>query len=248
VADPDTDRDIVDRHLQRAWQAWTPEADLRERVRERLGGGSIGLGAALQTGSTGPWSAVRATGKLGMFLGVALLGAGFASGYFTRGQRVAEVQPAPRPAPVAVAVPAVDALVHEIPSESQPTAVEAPLAAVSKRSRATPERDRSPSKRLIRAPEENQELELLRRAEKAVRAGNAAFALALIGELEQRYPRSILLEERRAIELLANCRAGAIGANRRATLFLGEHPKSVYAARIRETCAVEPARAAPLAP
>jgi hypothetical protein len=86
----------------------------------------------------------------------------------------------------------------------------------------------------------DQELALLQRAERAVRVGNAALALALTAELEAQHPRSRLLEERRAIELLAHCAAGATDAAPRATRFLREHPKSVYAGRVRELCHVEP--------
>jgi len=86
------------------------------------------------------------------------------------------------------------------------------------------------------APQPNGELALLRRAERAVRAGNAALALALIDEIEASYPRSTLVEERSAIELLAHCRAGAIDARARADRFLRQHPQSLYAGRARELC------------
>jgi hypothetical protein len=85
--------------------------------------------------------------------------------------------------------------------------------------------------------EPNDELALLRRAERAVRGDNSALALALIAELEARYPRSSLLEERRAVELLAYCGAGATDAQARAQRFLREHPRSVHAGRIAEQCA-----------
>jgi len=90
-----------------------------------------------------------------------------------------------------------------------------------------------------------EELMLLQRAERAVRADNAALALALISELEARYPRSTLLEERRAIELMAYCVAGASDGRARAQHFIHAHPRSVYAARIAELC---PAGAPPAAP
>ena len=80
------------------------------------------------------------------------------------------------------------------------------------------------------------ELLLLQRAERAVRASNSALALALIGELEENYPRSVLLEERRAIELMAHCAAGATDGAARARRFERDHPRSVYAERITELC------------
>jgi hypothetical protein len=85
----------------------------------------------------------------------------------------------------------------------------------------------------------------LRRAERAVRAENSALALALIGELWQHYPRSSLLEERRAIELLAHCGAGATDSSVRARRFLREQPRSVYAGRVRRMCLPESDRSKP---
>jgi hypothetical protein len=60
--------------------------------------------------------------------------------------------------------------------------------------------------------------------------------LALIAELEASYPRSKLLEERRAIELMAHCAAGATDGATRAERFLREQPRSIYAARIETLC------------
>ena len=89
---------------------------------------------------------------------------------------------------------------------------------------------------------------MLQRAERAVRAGNAALALALIGELEERHPRSRLLEERRAIELMAHCEAKATDASARAARFLRDHPQSVYAGRVSAMCPVEPPPREPATP
>ena len=86
----------------------------------------------------------------------------------------------------------------------------------------------------------NEELALLARAERAVRADNSALALVLIDELEARFPSSALLEERRAIELLAHCAARASDARQRAERFLRQHPRSVYAERIAALCPSEP--------
>jgi hypothetical protein len=91
------------------------------------------------------------------------------------------------------------------------------------------------------APEQQgvrEELVLLQRAERAVRAGNAALALALTGEFDQRYPRSRLVEERHAIELMAYCLAGATDSATRGARFAREYPTSVYAERIATLCPI----------
>jgi hypothetical protein len=80
------------------------------------------------------------------------------------------------------------------------------------------------------------ELELLERADRAVRADNSALALALLAELDARYPRSTLLEERAAMELLAHCQARAADAGSRAQRFLRTYPNSVYLERASELC------------
>ena len=85
----------------------------------------------------------------------------------------------------------------------------------------------------------------MQRTERAVRAGNSALALMLLGELETGYPRSELLEERRALELLAYCVANATDSVPRAERFLREHPRSVYAERIGALCQVEPSATKP---
>jgi hypothetical protein len=137
-------------------------------------------------------------------------------------------------------------------------ALEAPRAAAAPRApRARPSRAQSHTLRneppLTLAPTHaasaagnvSEELMLLQRAERAVRADNPALALALIGELEERYPRSIVLEERRAVELMAYCLAGATDASARTQRFLRDHPRSVHAGRIGEVCPSETGAPAP---
>ncbi|HTV25371.1 MAG TPA: hypothetical protein VMG12_42040 [Polyangiaceae bacterium] len=80
------------------------------------------------------------------------------------------------------------------------------------------------------------ELALLRRIERALRSRQAELGLALLDELEQRHPRSTLLEERSAARVLAECLLPRDGARASAERFVVEHPASVYADRIRQAC------------
>jgi hypothetical protein len=82
----------------------------------------------------------------------------------------------------------------------------------------------------------NDELVLLERAERAVRAHNPDLALVLTGELEDRYPASPLHEERRAIELMARCQAGSSLALELGERFARLYPGSVYGERIANEC------------
>lgn len=86
------------------------------------------------------------------------------------------------------------------------------------------------------------ELALLRRAERALRGGDPAYALALLAESEQRFPQSRLLEERDAARVAAQCRLGEAGAALRASTFARAYPDSVYAERVAEACATSSAR------
>lgn len=251
--EPPRDRDVVARHLGLAWQSFTPEPSLQDRVRARLTSsaaatmGAIGAGAALKVRPEGTWASLTASSKLGTALvGAGLLGLGLLSGYQIRDAQQ-ERAPAPlvTPSTSSAAVPAPPASPDVIvaPSVTAPP-IEAPPTPVLRAARPGQQRPRAP---VLEAPSSapaapatttaNEELALLRRAERAVRSDNSALALALIAELEARHPRSSLLEERRAVELLAYCSAGATDAVTRAQRFLREHPQSVHAGRIAEQCA-----------
>jgi hypothetical protein len=98
------------------------------------------------------------------------------------------------------------------------------------------------AKPLSRAPIEHgpsaEELLLLERAERALRNHHPSLAAALIDELTQRFPRSLLLEERRAIELVARCQnsADASAVARLRAGFVHDYPTSVYAERVERAC------------
>jgi len=252
----DADADIVDRHLQRAWQAFSPPSNLRELVRGRLTSssaatlGAIGMGLASNVRPEGAWASLQASGKLGGLVGAGLLGIGLLSGYWIRDRQQMEL-PAVIARPsheVKLAVPAPLVAGLREPERLPPdSAAKAPPpdGAVVPRARRPAQRVAAPettqpavvtTQPAVVTAQPGDELALLRRAERAVRVDNAALALALIGELEEQHPNSSLLEERRAIELMAYCSAGASDAVARAQRFLREYPGSAYAGRIRALC------------
>jgi hypothetical protein len=94
----------------------------------------------------------------------------------------------------------------------------------------------APSRAHAASPGANDELALLRRVERALRAQNPALALALLAELEQRFPDTRLAEEREAAHVIAACGTEEGGARLRAERFLRERGGSVYAERVREAC------------
>ncbi len=79
-----------------------------------------------------------------------------------------------------------------------------------------------------------EELDLLRRAERTIRAGNSLVALGLLRDLDERFPRGQLLEERTAARVMANCQLADVNAARaQGNAYLIAHPQSVYADRVR---------------
>lgn len=227
----DRTRTPVERQLMLARAAYTPSPALRARVLERLQPAPPSAVAATRAGHTG-WRALRESGLTRALLGAGLLALGFVAGYQAHANR--ELPPPLPQLEVTSAetlIPEVEPLIPEVEPLPDPLAVDvprAPVEAIVPRARKV--RPRAP------AASARDELALLARAERAVRADNSALALALIAELEERHPRSGLLEERRAIELMAHCAASATDGALRAQRFVRKHPRSVYAERIAELC------------
>ena len=244
------DRDGVERHLELAWRAFTPERGLRGRVRAQLAETGVvplppprGFGGAVPRG----WRALRASGKHGVGLGVALVAAGFLLGRVTTTGHVRESSPSP------LALSSGDAA-SNASSPLPPAALPLPARLARPEPPASPSEESTPrpaarrpsappraAPRPSAARDWRGELELLERAERGVRADNAALALALLQEHDARYPESVLIEERRAIELMAHCPERATDSSARAKRFLAEYPSSVYADRVIDLCEMDAA-------
>jgi hypothetical protein len=105
----------------------------------------------------------------------------------------------------------------------------------------------SPGSRAAAADGFAEELALLQRAERALRSGNALLARSFIAELEARFPKTALRQERAALLVLAACATHEPGAERGASEFIARHARSVYVDRIRSLCSLG-APAAPAEP
>jgi hypothetical protein len=92
----------------------------------------------------------------------------------------------------------------------------------------------------------SEELALLRRVDKSLRSDEPALALALLGELTERFPETRLDEERAAASVLVHCALHDPGARRRAEEFLSQRAASVYADRVRAGCSLGTAGSSPL--
>jgi hypothetical protein len=80
-------------------------------------------------------------------------------------------------------------------------------------------------------------LELLHRAERAIYSDNAAWALSLLDQLDERAPRDMLHEERIATRIVAWCADGQVeNAERLASQARAEAPTSIYGAILERAC------------
>ena len=84
------------------------------------------------------------------------------------------------------------------------------------------------------------ELAMLQRARRALNAQNGRLALGIVQELDERFPKGLLVEERSATRILSLCMLErAAEARRFAGHFLERHPGSVYAQRVRQSCVAD---------
>jgi len=82
-----------------------------------------------------------------------------------------------------------------------------------------------------------EETRLLRDADQALRAGNAARALLLLDEDASRFPHGMLGPERAAERMIARCQLGQIDG-KSAQMYLASHASSPFAARVADACHV----------
>jgi hypothetical protein len=144
---------------------------------------------------------------------------------------------------------ALPAPAASLPEEAAPDALAGPAALGSQpsshdvsRPRATRPRvtSRSPRARPHTAPTTfADEIALLSRADRALRAGEVELALTFLNELDLRYPDSKLTEERGAARIMAECALAAPGAVARAERFLRDRRASVYSDRVLRSCGIE---------
>lgn len=252
-----TDIDSVDQTLQLAHAALSPTLADKARARAALGlPVRAPLPVAPLPATPTPWAALRASGKTGVWVSAALLGLGFGAGYWLRHT----AEPARWSEPVRLEANAnVNEAARRDPGRSTEIDLAAPAAApsaaadesvesasttprVTQKARphgAEPRRapeGRSESTDSRAAADSGNELALMRRIERSLRSGEPAFALALLAELEQRYPTTGLIEEREAANVLAHCGLRDAGYQLRAANFLRDRARSVYAERVRAGC------------
>jgi hypothetical protein len=254
--------DDIDQRLDLARLGLSSTPDARVRVRSRLAArGAFSPAGRFANARHGIPKLVTAT----------LVGVSFAGGYWLRDIQVAEtLREPPRvvvQAPAADAPPssAVETSLRASDSQAAPSArparaepdthverqVTPPVASPThQREPAVSPSDRRPAARppspapTSRAAVTSGELALLRRTERAIRAGDPTLALILLDQLDRDYPRSALGEERAAARILVECARSGELARPEAVRFLERRPGTVYSDRIIRACRLEAAHAA----
>lgn len=253
-----TEIDLVERSLAMLRAELAPSSADKARLREAVGlrpGVPEARVSSLDQPRRRRWAAVRASGRVGAALGMAAFGAGLSLGLFLHGSpktvahadRSLDVEAVPRPITVLPAPPVAPPgwVPSAVPEQPNETAPRAPRIKPHPRARAAASVQPPPD--VAPAQPVQTELALLRRVERAIRTHDPELALALLTELDERFPNTRLAEERLAARRIAECGLGADGAEERARGFLREHPASVYLERLATACRVatpasEPAR------
>jgi hypothetical protein len=207
-----------------------------------------GTGAGASAGAAGAGagvSLVLPAKWIGAALLVAAVGGGSASVVLTqrgapiRAGTVLSAQPASAPAPTAPAASL------EIPASGAPA-----LAAVASASPPNTQVEPRIATRRVTAPVSVSsspppapaarvaaEARLLRRADEALREGDAARAMTLLDDHARAYPNGVLSEERSAERVSALCKIGRVAeAKREAARFLQATPDSPLAGTVRSSC------------
>jgi hypothetical protein len=220
---------MIDETLKLARRGLAPSDAERARLRASLSASLNAGGGASAPASVRGWAALKASGKSGLALGTALLGAGFLAGVLFDGARHTE-------APSVLAPPAVLAPAAA-PSSTPPEPRREPALPLPVEPQPAPapkQRARASTARSSAAFAH--ELALVQRAERAIRNGDPALALALLAELDHDHPRAALGEERAAARVMARCQAKEPTAPLEAERFLTDVAGSVYADRVRSLC------------
>jgi hypothetical protein len=211
------------RLLEAGRRAYQSQPGDRERVtsalRARLGPEALPLPAA-----------PSASPRLGRWqLAGAAIGTGVVATLVTLW--ALDARPAAKTPQLTAAAPAAAPLAPLAP----PVAAPAPPAA-DEPARATPaQAARAPAARSGGRPDAlAQEVQLLARATRNMRAGQAARALTVLDEHQRRFPSGVLSEERRAARAQALCALGRVAEGRAEQAALPAH--SPTAARAAQAC------------
>ena len=241
----------LDARLGLAGAAATMAASMSAKASAGVG---IGAGTAVGSGAAGGslfGGAALATGKV--VLAVALTGASVTAGISVyRAEQGSPVEPTPaaaklvsRPAergalPAPAAPRQIAAREPDVERLEQPNAERAPQEArLPEPRRREPVALQLPREDSVKDGEDSvkDEAALLASARAAIGSGDAELALERLDEHAIRFPRGVLVQERRAARVLALCASGrASEARAAAEAFIAENPRSPLVSSVRRAC------------
>lgn len=225
--------------LSAARRGLEPTDEERDRTRLALSrklGAGVFLAATTTAGTAGGAVAAATLGKV-VLVGALFVGGALGVRTLTRPAAApapVPTTPSPSPTPVpsvAVVAPAPTVVSVPAPVPSASASASAPSPSTNQKAAAV-----APTSS---ADDLDGELALLRRARVALAAGKLDAALALLDEHAASYPNGTFAEERRGLGVVAQCKAGRVGAVGRARAFLADRPGSPMAARVVEACGLE---------
>jgi hypothetical protein len=198
--------------------------------------GASGAGTAAAAGKTA-WLSSSLAKVVSALALLSATGAGvYVVAHVTSAARSVPAPSAARAAPVVSVSPMPSGIAESAPVPvSTSAASQAVLEKPAASSRAAGTSVSAPS--VVNAETLAEETRLLRDADQALRAGNAARALGLLDEHAAQFPRGVLAPERSAERLIARCKLGQAGA-KVAQAYLSAHANSAFAARIRDACSL----------
>lgn len=235
----------LDDAMARVRAAYSPGSADKQRLRVAISGsvgGAVLVGATTAKGSlAGGVAGLAASGNIKL-LALLAVGASLAFGAVWLSPSEPAVEASKQQVRALESVPATN--------PTQVVEVAAPPASANEGSAAA--RGAEPIDSLPPAPSESAkeaqpkpaktstlvaEAKLIGDASKALRGGNGALALKLLGEHGTRYPTGALAQERQGLRALSLCRTGQVEAAREAgRLYLKQSPNSPLAVHVRKGC------------
>ena len=148
---------------------------------------------------------------------------------------LAQSPPAPTEAPVKPPAIAAPPVAHATPPAASVESPDEPQGELA------PEPPVTAPRKTVAVDPLAEEVAILSKATSALRAGNPAEGLRLLGEHQRKFPKGRLAEERRAARIQALCALGKLSAAEAELARLAQSsPRSPHLARAQRACGIKP--------
>jgi TolA-binding protein len=229
-----------ERELLGSWQSQQPSAAARRRALALAGSGAVTTIAAsagaevlpqLGLGAVAKWLGIGVVA--GLVTSAAALGVVDSNTTIASPERVAAVAPTPVAMAAAPTIAPAQTTKPTVEPATAPDRTQAPSVVIAKPRSAAIVVQPEP---IATSPRGGlgPETILLDRAREALRSGNAARALELVGQYQSQFPDGVLAQEAAVLRIDALDQQGKRAeAKRSAEQFLTKHPRSAHADRLQ---------------